>query len=175
MEPVPWANAGEPVPPHESNEKEIIAAALAQGGGLGLEALRKDLYVVFPQPMSQLRFELVANLAHDLFQNVLLGHQTLGYSEFILDQCHVAEGPLHLREQTQDGFPFGNSQDRLEDRRDLLPSCIDQFDQVLEMDDSEHVVDILIVYRHTGVAALQKCLEQLLGRQGRRDSILERV
>ncbi len=106
---------------------------------------------------------LVLDLAHDLLDDVLEGHDAADAAELVDDDRHVKSVRLHLAEEHADPLRLGDEGDRgpheLEDRAGAVTALLEQAEYVLGVENPLHVVGGLPVHGVTAVPALFDLVE----------------
>ena len=118
-----------------------------------------------PRPAAARRFVLVGDLADDLLEDVLDGDQAGGAAVLVDDDRDVDALGLHLAQQLVDRLGLRHeagvriTSSTVGRRRSAASWAA--ADEVLEVDDADHVVDVLADHRDPGEAAAQRQGERL--------------
>ncbi len=72
----------------------------------------------------------------------------------------MAIGTLHLGKQTQNRLSLGDPKNRLENGRKVFSFISHQFDEILQVGNAEHVIDVVPEYRYPGIPTCQHGIEQ---------------
>ena len=116
---------------------------------------------------SALDVVLVADLADDLLEHVLDGHQAGGAAVLVDDDRHLHLPALHLLEQLGHALALGHEVRRPHQRRHRIGVAppARQHQQVLDEDDADDVVEVVAVDRDARVLLLAEQRAQLAERR----------
>ena len=105
---------------------------------------------------------LIPDLAHQLLHDVLQGAQALGAAVLVHHDDHVGLGLLEDAQQIGDLGVGGGVEHGGDDGGDVVVAVVAGGVEVLLVDDAHDVVDVLMVDRQPGVAALGEGLGDLV-------------
>ena len=114
---------------------------------------------------------LVLDLADDLLDQVLDGHQPVDAAELVDHHRHVDARLAHLHQQIEDRHRRRARTAALRSSRrgePASPSLGDRGQHVLDVDEADHVVERLAIDRQARVAAARSCSDDLGERRSRR-------
>ena len=107
---------------------------------------------------------LVANLADDLFEQVLDGDQAGGAAVLVDDDGHLRLPPLHLLQQLRHALALGHEMRRAHQRRHRRLRARRQRHEILHEHDADDVVEVVAIDRHARVLLLAEQRAQILQR-----------
>ncbi len=151
-------------------EPEVRVEQLGEVVDVGT-AVDAGLVVGEPHDERLLLVVLVLDLADDLLEEVLDGHQAGRPAVLVEDDREVDLPPLELVEQVVHAHRLGHEDRRAQDRakgRPLGGGTLEERQQVLGVQDPDDLVDRLLVDRDPAVALIDERVDRLLERRTRR-------